>query len=106
MRDGPLAAGGLEATLSGPPSRRCAVLTATSSGDESVDLDLSSRRRQDEIEARLLPDGWWVPLAWALHAAQAERATVGRELVERAVRGWTEADLRDLQDVLPPHRRR
>lgn len=70
--------------------------------DPSVGLDLSSRRTQDELAERAWPDPWWMPAAWWLSGASAADALLtGRHLVQRAVRGWSDADVAELTDVLP-----
>jgi hypothetical protein len=48
------------------------------------------------------PDTWWTPVAWRLaDAGAADALRAGHHLVQRAVRGWSDADVADLIDTLP-----
>ena len=70
--------------------------------DLSIGLDLSSRRVQDELAERAWPDPWWMPVArWLSVARTADALQSARHLAQRAVRGWSDADVGELCDRLP-----
>lgn len=72
--------------------------------DLSVGLDLSSRRVQDELAEQVYPDPWWMPLARLASGARTEDLLRSAgHVAQRAVRGWSDADVAELGFVLPAH---